>query len=414
MNDTDLAHAAAEMAARQSYGKLVAWLAWKWSDVCAAEDALSNAFITALKKWPEDGIPQSPEAWLLTVAKRNLLMAARRKRLEGDPQVTLLFPDLRVEPNIDPAIPDERLRLMFVCAHPAIDRSMHSALMLQLVLGVDAARIANAFLLSPSALSKRLTRAKAKIRDAGIPFVEPEINELQSRIESVLEAIYGAYTITDFIGSEFEIDGLTDEALFFSQLMSEQVPGDAETHGLHALLLFCESRRHARCDVGGKFVPLYEQNPGLWRMELVHAAESALAHAAQLNRAGPYQIEAAIQSVHMQCVLDGTTRWPEVRHLYERLLVLEPTIGAKIGHSIAVAKSENSPESGLVLLDAIEPSRVTSHQPWWATRADLLSALGRHEEAEDAYTRAIALTSNESLQKWLRSKCADSPLPRQP
>ncbi len=397
------------MAARQSYGKLVAWLAWKWRDVCAAEDALSDAFITALKRWPDDGIPHSPEAWLLTAAKRNLLMAARRKRLEGDPQVTLLFPDLRVEPNIDPAIPDQRLRLMFVCAHPAIDRSMHSALMLQLVLGVDAARIANAFLLNPSALSKRLTRAKAKIRDAGIPFVEPETNELPSRIESVLEAIYGAYTITDFIGSDFDIDGLTDEALFLAQLMRGHMPRDAETHGLLALLLFCESRRHARCDAEGKFIPLYEQNHGLWLMELVHAAETALAHAAQLKRVGPYQLEAAIQSVHMQCVFDGAARWPEIRHLYERLLILEPTIGAKIGHAIAVAKSENSPESGLVLLDAIESSRVISHQPWWATRANLLSALGRYEEAEDAYNRAIALTSNESLQKWLRGKCAGLP-----
>ncbi len=404
MNAPNLVHAAAEMAARQSYGKLVAWLAWKWRDVCAAEDALSDAFVAALKKWPEDGIPHSPEAWLLTVAKRNLLMAARRKRLEGNPQVTMLFPDLQVEPSPEPAIPDERLRLMFVCAHPAIDRSMHSALMLQLVLGVDAARIANAFLLSPSTLSKRLTRAKAKIRDAGIPFNEPEISEFPSRVESVLEAIYGAYTITDFIGSDFEMDGLTDEALFLAQLTSTQMPEFAEAHGLKALLLFCESRRPARCDAEGTFVPLDRQDTGLWHMELVRAGESALARAAQLNRVGPYQIEAAIQSVHMQCAFDGKTRWLEIRQLYEHLLQLEPTIGARIGHAIAVAKSEKNPEEGLKLLDAFEPSRVAAHQPWWATRADLLCTLGRRQEADEAYSRAIALTSNESVQKWLTRK----------
>lgn len=392
------------MAARQSYGKLVAWLAWQWRDVCAAEDALADAFIAALKKWPEDGIPHSPEAWLLTAAKRNLLMAARRKRLEGDPQVTLLFPDLHIEPDIGPAIPDVRLRLLFACAHPAIDRSMHAALMLQLVLGVDAARIANAFLLSPAALSKRLTRAKAKIRDAGIPLVEPDVGELPSRIESVLEAIYGAYTVTDFIGSDFEIDGLTEEALFLAQLASAAMPDDAEAHGLLALLLFCESRRPARCNAEGTFVPLNEQDTGLWRMEFAHAAEAALAHAAHLKRAGPYQIEAAIQSVHMQCAFDGATRWREIRQLYEQLLQLEPTIGARIGHAIAVAKAENNPASGLALLNAIEPSRVAPHQPWWAARAELLSALGRHQEAKAAYDRAIALTSNESVQKWLSKK----------
>lgn len=400
----DPVHSAAEMAARQSYGKLLAWLAWQWRDVCAAEDALSEAFVSALKTWPRDGVPNSPEAWLLTAAKRNLLVAARRKRLEDDPRVTLLFPELIDRPKDDQAVPDVRLRLLFVCAHPAIDRPMHSALMLQLVLGVDAARIANAFLLNPSALGKRLTRAKAKIRDAGIPFIEPEKRDLSSRIESVLEAIYGAYTINSFSAPDYEAEGLAEEALFLAQLVSSQVPGDAEVHGLHALLLFCESRKPARCSTDGIFVPLYEQDHGLWHMELVHEAESALARAAQLKQTGPFQIEAAIQAAHMQCVLDGNARWGQILHLYGRLLELEPTIGARIGHAIAAAMEAGNAEKGLALLDAIESSRVAAHQPWWAARANLLSTTGRHEEANAAYARAIALTSNESVQQWLERK----------
>lgn len=398
----DPVHSAAETAARQSYGKLLAWLAWQWKDVCAAEDALSDAFVAALKTWPRDGIPHSREAWLLTAAKRNLLMGARRKRLEEDPRVTHLFPDLIDEPKDDQAVSDERLRLLFVCAHPAIDRSMHSALMLQLVLGVDAARIANAFLLSPSALSKRLTRSKSKIRDAGIPFTEPEKMDLPSRIESVLEAIYGAYTIND--ARESGAEGLAEEALFLAQLVSSQMPEDAEVQGLYALLLFCESRKPARCNPDGIFVPLDEQDPGLWRMDLVLEAESELAHAAKLKQAGPFQIEAAIQAVHMQCVLDGKERRREILYLYERLLELEPTIGARIGHAIATAMATESPGRGVALLDAIEPSRVAAHQPWWAACANLLSAMGRREEANTAYARAIALTNHESVQQWLKRK----------
>ena len=397
-------HSAAEMAARQSYGKLLAWLAWQWRDVCAAEDALSEAFVSALRTWPREGIPRVPEAWLLTAAKRNLLMAARRKRLEGDPRVTYIFPELIDRPKDEQAIPDERLRLLFVCAHPAIDRSMHSALMLQLVLGVNAERIANAFLLSPSALGKRLTRAKAKIRDAGIPFIEPEKIDFPSRIESVLEAIYGAYTIDSFSAPDHEGDGLAEEALFLAQLVSSQMPSDAEGHGLHALLLFCESRAPARCSADGIFVPLNEQDHGLWRMELMHEAESALVRAAQLKQPGPFQIEAAIQAVHMQCALDGKSRWREILHLYDRLLELEPTVGARIGHAIAAASDAGNAENGLTLLDAIEPSRVAAHQPWWAARADLLSKAGLHEEANTAYARAIALTSNESIRLWLERK----------
>jgi RNA polymerase sigma-70 factor (ECF subfamily) len=393
------------MAARESYGKLLAWLSWQWRNVSAAEDALAEAFASALSHWPIDGIPDSPEAWLLTTAKRNLLMAARRQRLEDDPRVLMLLPELTVEPTDVKAIPDERLRLLFVCAHPAIDSSIHTALMLQLVLGIDAARIASAFLLSPAALSKRLTRAKAKIRDAGIPFSEPEPGELGSRVGSVLEAIYGAYTANDSTIVDVEAHDLAAEILYLARLLSELIENDAEAYGLYALLLYCESRRLARFDQTGTFVPLDEQIPSLWRNELIHEAEANLSKAINLKQVGPYQIEAAIQAAHMQGVLDRNTPWREIAVLYERLLIMGPTVGAKIGHAIAVARASGNPIRGMELLDAIQTSGVSGHQPWWAARASLLAMMDRKQEAETAYARAVALTRDEAVRAWLKRKC---------
>ena len=395
-------HAAAEAAARASYGKLLAWLAWQWRDVCAAEDALSEAFAAALKHWPREGVPVSPEAWLLTAAKRNLLMAARRRRLEEDPAIAILLPNL-VEQQVDAsAIPDVRLRLLFVCAHPAIDPSMHSALMLQLVLGFDAARIANAFLVSPAALGKRLTRAKKKIRDAGIPFLEPEKSELASRVESVLEAIYGLYAINESAALDSRLSELADEALFLAQLASACMEDNAEAHGLCALLLYRESRQLSQHDADGTFVPLYEQDPQLWQGELIQRAEAHLKEAARLRRLGSYQLEAAIQAAHMQSAVDGKKRWREITQLYEQLLHQGPTIGTQIGYAIALAHSNETPTVGLAVLDSIELSRVCVHQPWWAARASLLSMAERKDEAREAYAKAIVLTCDESIQTWLR------------
>lgn len=408
MIETDQASAAAEAAARASYGKLIAWLAWKWRDVCAAEDALSEAFATALQHWPKEGVPAVPEAWLLTVAKRHLLMAARRKRLEEDPAAMILLPDLTAPQTDVPGIPDVRLRLLFVCAHPAIDSSMHSALMLQLVLGLDASQIANAFLVSPAALAKRLTRAKAKIRDAGIPFDEPEKAELVDRVDSVLEAIYGMYSVNGSAASDARRSDLAEEALFLAMLASDCLPGSAEAHGLCALLLYCESRRFAHRDAKGRFIPLDEQIPQHWRQEMIADAEAHLAVAAKLEQPGPYQIEAAIQAAHMHGIVAGCKPWCEISSLYEQLLQLDPTIGARIGHAVASAYASESPSVGLALLDAIEPSRIAAHQPWWASRARLLAMAGRKDESTAAYERAIALTGDVAIQNWLR-RCAERP-----
>ncbi len=394
---------AAEAAARHSYGRLVAWLAWQWRDIAAAEDALADAFASALERWPVDGVPGSPEGWLMTAARRRLLMAARRQRLERDPTLTVLWPgEAEVAPEA-PAVRDDRLRLMFVCAHPAIDAAVRSALMLQTVLGLDARRIASAFLVSPDAMTKRLVRAKAKIKATGIRFEEPEAAELPERLAAVLEAIYGAYTLH---WGQPEADGAGDlagEALYLADVVAAQMPGAPEALGLAALIALCEARRPARLDAVDAFVPLDRQDTARWDGALVARAQACLAAAAARRAPGPYQLEAAIQAAHVQGALDGATPWPDIARLYERLLAQCATVGARIGHAVAVAHAGADPRAGLALLDALDAAAIGSHQPWWAARGHLLAQAGRHAEASQAYGRALALTSEPALRTWLES-----------
>lgn len=402
----EAAKAAVESVARASYGQLLAWLAWQWRDVCAAEDALSDALAAALTHWPREGVPRSPQAWLLTVARRRMLVARRRRRLEQDPAVIVLLPGPdALQPDV-PEVPDTRLRLMFVCAHPAIDPSVHAALMLQLVLGFDAAKIANAHLVSPAAMGKRLTRAKRKIRSAGMPFAEPEQRDLPERTASVLEAIYGMYAINEAASTELRQGELAREALYLAEVVSASLPDHAEAHGLCALLLYREARDAARRDAQGRFVPLDAQDPAHWQPELLAAAEAHLSAAVTLVQPGPFQLEAAIQAAHMHGVQTQATPWPAIEELYSQLLALGPTIGAEVGHAIATAHAQSEPLLGLQLLDAMDPTQVRTHQPWWAARAHLLGLSGRREEASLAYARAAALTVDTSIGDWLREQAS--------
>lgn len=398
MND---AAAAAEAAARGSYGRLLAWLAWQWRDVAAAEDALADAFAAALERWPRDGVPDAPDAWLLTAARRRLLMAVRRQRLADDPTLTVLWPgEHAAAPDAAP-LPDVRLRLLFVCAHPAIDAGVHSALMLQTVLGLDAARIASAFLVKPEAMTKRLVRAKAKIRDAGLRFEEPGPDERPERLASVLEAIYGAYTLHWGLADDADSGELAGEARFLAELVASQLPGEPEALGLAALLWLCEARRPARRAV---FQPLHEQDPRDWDAALIGQANAALGAAAAHCAPGPFQLEAAIQAAHTQGRIDGRVPWDGITRLYERLLEIAPTVGARIAHAVALAHAQPDPAAGLRLLDAVEAERVAAHQPWWAARAHLLAMAGAHADAAAAYGRALALTVEPRLRAWLMGR----------
>ncbi len=400
------ARAAAERAARHHYGRLLAWLAWQWRDIAGAEDALGEAFARALARWPADGVPDAPQAWLLAVARRELLVAARRQRLADDPTLRVLFPNEADATPDAQAVPDVRLRLMFVCAHPAIDAGVRSALMLQVVLGLDAARIASAFLVKPEAMGKRLSRAKTKIRETGIRFEEPEARELPERVAAVLEAVYGAYTLHWGDVDDAARGQLAEEALYLAELVAAHLPGQPEALGLAALLGLCEARRAASRDATGAFVALDEQDPARWNAALERRAEDALARAAALASPGPYQLEACIQAAHMHGRRVRRVPWEAIVTLYAALLALAPSVGAHIGHAVATARSTNHPAAGLALLDALDATQVAQHQPWWAARAHLLAAAGRRADAVEAYGRALALTAQPAVREWLAARLA--------
>lgn len=394
------ARRAAEDAARHSYGRLVAWLAWRWRDLAAAEDALADALLAALETWPASGVPAAPDAWLLTVAKRNLLQRARHERVVADPRFAILFAEPLVTDQ-PVAIPDARLRLLFVCAHPAIDERARTPLMLQSVLGLDAARIAEAFLTSPAAMAQRLVRAKNKIRDSGIAFEEPERAELPGRVRFVLEAVYAAYGAgwedpgrNDVAGA-----GLVDEALFLARLVAELLPDEPEAEGLIALVLYCESRRAARTGTDGEFVPLSAQGTTRWDATLHDAAESALRRAAAMGRPGPFQIEAAIQSAHMQRLRGGVTPWPAIAGLYDALAATGAR-GVLVSRAMAHAEAFGT-EAGLAALAQVSEDSVRSYQPYWVARATLHARAGDRSAADGAYTMALGLTESPALRAHL-------------
>jgi len=273
--------------------------------------------------------------------------------------------------------------------------------MLQTVLGLDAARIASAFLVKPEAMTKRLVRAKAKIRAAGLRFEEPGPDEWPERLASVLEAIYGAYTLHWGLADDADSGELAGEARFLAELVASQLPEEPEALGLVALLWLCEARRPAR---RAAFQPLHEQDPQDWDQALIAQANVALHRAASHRAPGPFQLEAAIQAAHTQGRIAGRVPWDGITRLYERLLEIAPTVGAEIAHAVALAHALSDPQAGLRLLAAIEPDRVAAHQPWWAAQAHLLAMAGAHADAESAYGRALALTVEPRLRAWLAQR----------
>ena len=398
---------AAELAARASYGRLLAYLAARWRDVARAEDALGDALLAALETWPRTGVPDNPVAWLLTAARRRLVDGARHAGVaaaaEADLKVML---DERADAS-PAAFPDERLALLFVCAHPAIDEAARTPLMLQTVLGLDAARIASAFLVAPATMSQRLVRVKAKIREAGIRFEIPAPGELTARLDAVLETIYAAYGSgwEDVAGADPRRHGLAEEAIWLGRLVARLRPDEPEAQGLLALMLHCEARRAARRDAAGAYVPLGFQDLRRWSRPMIEEAEEVLAGAARLKAAGRFQLEAAIQSVHAQRVRTGETDWEAVTLLYEGLLRHAPTMGARVAHAAALGEARDA-EAGLGALDAIPPDEVATYQPYWALRGHMLKALGRAAEAGEAYDRAIGLSEDPAVRAFLLGRRA--------
>lgn len=391
-------------AARESFGRLLSWLAWQWRDIAAAEDALSDALLKALEIWPVEGIPDAPDAWLLAVAKRQLLQVARHDRMRLDPAVTVLLAQDEVA-GTDAVIPDARLKLMFVCAHPAIDDKVRTPLMLQTVLGLQVADMAPAMLMSPAALAQRLVRAKQKIRDTGLRFEEPEPAELPARLHHVLETIYGAFGLgADAVdGAEDRIAELQQEAMFLCELLCVLLPDAAEARGLLALMLFSRARAAAQRGDGGSFVPLRLQDTRKWDREAITRADQVLWSAAQLRQPGPFQLEAAIQSAHCHRLFTGITPWSGIADLYEQINHHFPTSGSRVAGAVATAEA-GDPASGLAMLDAMDEIRMRAFQPWWVARGHLLGLCGRYAEADAALATAIGLSTSQRIRDYLEEQ----------
>jgi len=402
------ARSTAEAVARRSYGKLVAFLAARTRDVAAAEDALSEAFASALADWPVKGCPANPEAWLLTVARRKVIdMYRGRRRAEiASEQLQVLAAGLdTVAPDAD--IPDQRLALMFACAHPAIEVSIRAPLILQVVLGLDAKTIASAFLTSPVAMSKRLVRAKDKIRQAGIPFTIPEREELPARLDTVLDTIYAAFAEgwTDPGGTDVARRDLAEEAIFLSRVVTELLPSEPEALGLLALMLHAEARRQARRNPYGDYVPLAEQDPALWDTKMIDEAEALLHRASAIGHIGRYQLEAALQSAHVHRCRTGQANWAEVVQLYDALFSLTHSPVVAINRALAIAELHGASIAlGAMQQDLAADARLTEYQPYWAARAALLAKTGAHTEALQAYEIAIGLERDPAVRRFLQQR----------
>jgi predicted RNA polymerase sigma factor len=393
------AGARAEQAARASYGRLLAILAAETGDIARAEDALGDAFERALASWPATGIPANPEAWLVTVARnrhRDVLKSSAHRTaapLDVDP-AALDAIDLE-------AIPDKRLELMFVCAHPAIDAAVRTPLMLHTVLGFDAAQIARAFAVPATAMAQRLVRAKRRIRSTRIPFVVPVLQDMPARLPSVLEAVYGAYAIDwQLVSAPTVRESLSAEALYLATTLARLLGDEPEAFGLAALIAFSLARVDARVAADGCLVPLADQNRALWRPELVREGERLLRRAHGLGRIGRFQLEAAIQSAH--CA-PGEPDGAALLALHDALVRVLPTLGARVARAAVLAEVEGA-RAGLAALDELEGAG--RFQPAWATRAHLLASVGETEAAASAYSKAISLTTEAPSRLFLERRMA--------
>jgi RNA polymerase sigma-70 factor (ECF subfamily) len=403
---------ATEAVARDSYGKLIAFLVARTGDMAGAEDALSDAFAAALADWPVSGIPDNPRGWLATVARRKQLDQFRRRRTRRDASdhLALLAQELTAVRPETSLVADERLALMFVCAHPAIDAGIRAPLMLRTVLGLDTPAIASAFLVAPATMGQRLVRAQSRIKVAGIPFRVPEAAELRGRLEDVLDAIYAAFAAgwSDPAGTEVRRRDLAAEAIWLGRLIVSLLPNEPEAAGVLALMLYAEARRATRRGTHGEYVSLADQDPSAWDHAMIGQAETLLRRAGAMGATGRFQLEAAIQSAHVVRRQTGRSDWVAIERLYAALESMTDSPVVTINRAVAIAETLGA-DAGLAVLDLVAgDKRVADYQPYWAARAGVLARAGDFAAADDAYRRAIGLEADPAVRQFLMRRQAEA------